>query len=58
MPSENQYQKAVLPLQGGLDFVDEALDTNRGTLSECLNYEIVDRLGYSRINGYEIYDDK
>lgn len=56
MPSENQYSKAVLPLKGGLDFVDEALDANRGTLSDCLNYEVSDRLGYSRINGYERYD--
>lgn len=56
MPSESQYEQAVLALQGGLNFVDETLGTNRGNLSDCLNVEVSDRLGLTRIHGNEIFD--
>jgi len=56
MASESQYEQAVIALQGGLNFVDEALATSRGNLSNCLNFEVSDRLGYSRVLGDEKFD--
>ena len=53
MASENQYLPAIIECKGGLDFTDPKLSANVGSLSECLNFEVSDRLGYSRIMGYE-----
>lgn len=56
MASENQYLPAIIECKGGLDFTDPKLSANVGSLSECLNFEVSDRLGYSRIMGYEKFD--
>lgn len=58
MATQSQYQIANIPLRGGLDFVTPKTQVAPGTLSECLNFEVADRLGYRRINGYVPYDGK
>ena len=43
-------------LNGGLDFISPKIDAPKGSLLDCLNREVVDRIGYRRIDGYERYD--
>lgn len=40
----------------GLDTVSPPLLAKEGSLSDCLNYEVADTIGYRRIDGYENYD--
>ena len=56
MASESQYQQAIIELKDGLQLVEPVINTNRGSLSDCLNFEVSDRLGYSRCGGYEKFD--
>lgn len=44
------------PLKGGLDLRTGQAMVNPGTLADCLNYEVADRDGYARIEGFERYD--
>lgn len=44
------------PLKGGLDLRTGQAMVNPGTLADCLNYEVSDRDGYARIEGFERYD--
>lgn len=57
MATENQLLPAVIECKGGLDFTDPELSSGVGSLQECLNFEVSDRLGYSRIMGYEKFDE-
>lgn len=43
-------------LKGGLDLATTKALVNPGTLQDCLNYEVTDRDGYSRIRGFERFD--
>lgn len=43
-------------LKGGLDLSTSKAMVNPGTLQDCLNYEVADRDGYSRISGFERFD--
>lgn len=47
---------SIVPLQDGLDLQAPKLIARPGTMMDCLNYEIIDRLGYSRIDGFSRYD--
>lgn len=55
-PNQN-YKVAAVPLDGGLDFVSPPSMVKPGTLTDCLNYETVDRNGYRRINGFYEWDN-
>lgn len=43
-------------LTGGLDLRTGKAQVNPGTLQDCLNYEVSDVDGYSRISGFERFD--
>ena len=45
-------------LKGGLDLRTGKAQVNPGTLQDCLNYEVSDVDGYSRITGFERFDGK
>lgn len=45
-----------LSLTGGLDLFSPTLKAAPGSLTECLNYEVATRNGYTRINGVERFD--
>lgn len=47
---------SVIPLQDGLDLQSPKLIAKPGSMIDCLNYEIVDLLGYRRIDGFQRYD--
>lgn len=63
-PPEQPYGFRPVPLDGGLDFLTPASYTREGGVAEgtdgsllrTLNYEIVDRAGYKRIDGYTRHD--
>lgn len=55
-PNEN-YKVTAVPLDGGLDFVSPPSMVKPGTLTDCLNYEVVDRNGYRRIDGFFQWDN-
>jgi hypothetical protein len=52
----SNLQPSIVPLQDGLDLHSPKLIASPGSMLDCLNYEIIDRLGYSRIDGYMRYD--
>lgn len=52
----SDLQVAVLPLDKGLDLSSAKLVAPPGSLLSCLNYEITDTMGLSRIYGFEPYD--
>lgn len=43
-------------LKGGLDLSTNKVAVDPGTLQDCLNYEVADVDGYSRISGFERFD--
>jgi hypothetical protein len=45
-----------IALNGGLDLSTAKLMVEPGSMLDCLNYELVDELGYRRIDGYAPYD--
>ncbi len=52
----DNYTVDPIILDGGLDFVNAKAMVKPGTLVDCLNYEVVDRAGYQRIEGVEKFD--
>lgn len=46
----------VIPLTDGLDLSSPQMLTPPGSMIDCLNYELVDFLGYRRISGFSRYD--
>jgi len=54
--SQNQYTPQAVALDGGLDLITPKVAVAGGTLSGCYNFERTDRMGYSRIYGYERFD--
>lgn len=56
MATENQLVPQMVELKGGLDFTTPKLSASPGTLSDCYNFEVSDRLGYARSMGYERFD--
>lgn len=45
-------------LTGGLDLVSPKINTPKGTLLDGSNREIIDRIGYKRIDGFEPFDGR
>jgi hypothetical protein len=43
-------------LNSGLDLTTSSLQVDKGSLRDCLNIEVVDRLGYQVIGGFDRYD--
>jgi hypothetical protein len=43
-------------LNSGLDLTSSSLQVEKGALRDCLNIEVVDRLGYQVIGGFDRYD--
>ena len=43
-------------LNQGLDLTTSNLQVDKGALRDCLNFEVVDRLGYQTLSGFERYD--
>jgi hypothetical protein len=43
-------------LNSGLDLTTSSLQVDKGALRDCLNIEVVDRLGYQVIGGFDRYD--
>lgn len=54
----NDYLTDIIPLDYGLDLVEPKPVAKSGSLSNCLNYEITDRSGLRRIDGYERFDGR
>lgn len=54
--NNNELVPSVLILEKGLDLSSPKLTAEPGSLLDCLNYEITDTVGLSRIYGYEPYD--
>src|SRR5690349_20024641 len=54
IPGEKRVDAIIL--DGGLDFRSAKCLLKPGTLSDCLSYEVVDRTGYKRIDGFLRYD--
>lgn len=47
-----------IPLISGLDFASAKVSAAEGSLSDCYNHEVSDRVGYKRIDGFERYDGR
>ncbi len=47
---------SVIPLRDGLDLSTAKMLAEPGSLIDCLNMEVVDFLGYRRMDGYTRYD--
>jgi hypothetical protein len=45
-------------LTGGLDLVSPKINVPKGSLLDCSNREIIDRIGYKRIDGFEPFDGR
>jgi hypothetical protein len=45
-------------LNGGLDLVSPKINVPKGSLLDCSNREIIDRIGYKRIDGFEPFDGR
>lgn len=48
--------RTVFPLRGGLNTASPPLDLPPGCTSAAVNYELLAKGGYRRINGYALYD--
>lgn len=56
MANTSEFSRQVVPLQGGLELAGAKFEANGGQLSKCLNFEVSDVRGYSRIDGISRYD--
>lgn len=56
--SYSTYNTDVIALDFGLDLTTPKPVAPSGTLSGCLNYEITDRVGLKRIDGFERFDGR
>lgn len=54
----NDYLRDIIPLDFGLDLVEPKPLARSGSLSHCVNYEITDRSGLRRIDGFERFDGR
>lgn len=52
----DEYNNEAIPLSTGLDFSTNKLMAAKGSLQDCLNREIIDSVGYKRIDGIDKYD--
>lgn len=54
----SQLTPSVTALEGGLDLANPKHATTPGTLSDCLNVEVAERVGYKSIDGLERHDGR
>jgi hypothetical protein len=54
----DNYTSSLVQLDGGLDLITAKPGAKPGTLSNCLNFEVVDRSGYKIIDGFELFDGR
>lgn len=54
--TQSQLSPNTVACDGGLDLISPKINVNAGSLNGCLNFERTDRVGYSRIYGYEPFD--
>jgi len=52
------YTSDVIPLAFGLDLVEPKPLAQSGSLASCANYEITDKAGLRRIDGFERFDGR
>ena len=45
-----------ITLNSGLDLVSSNLMVDKGALRDCNNFEVVDRLGYQTVAGFDRFD--
>ena len=55
-PVEDQTDTFIL--NGGLDLTSPKLLAEKGSLLDCSNREVIDRVGYKRIDGFVRYDGR
>ena len=53
---ESSLQQANVPLKDGLDLFNPRLEASPGSLMDCRNYEVLDSVGYKKIDGFERFD--
>lgn len=58
MPSSTQYVPGVTQLDGGLDLANPKQVVPAGSLSNCLNVEVAERVGYKSVDGIERHDGR
>ena len=58
MPTQNLLTPESVQLVGGLDFVTPRPTVAPGSLIDCYNFEVADRLGYKRVDGIEKFDGR
>lgn len=54
----SEYIPEAIALGLGLDVASPKIGATKGSLQSCLNYDITDTIGMSRIDGYERYDGR
>lgn len=58
MPTQSLFTPESVQLVGGLDFVTPRPAVAPGSLIDCYNFEVADRLGYVRSSGIERFDGR
>ena len=58
MPSSTQYIAGVTQLDGGLDLSNPKQVVSPGSLSDCMNIEVAERVGYKSVDGIERHDGR
>lgn len=56
MATQNLLTPESVQLTGGLDYISPRPSVAPGSLIDCVNFEVSDRIGYKRIDGIEIFD--
>ena len=51
-----EYETDGIILSEGLDLTTSNLQIDKGALRDCLNFEVIDRLGYQTVAGFDRYD--
>ena len=53
-----EMESEGITLNSGLDLVSSNLMVDKGALRDCENFEVVDRLGYQTVSGFDRFDGK
>jgi hypothetical protein len=53
-----EMESEGITLNSGLDLVSSNLMVDKGALRDCENFEVVDRLGYQTVAGFDRFDGK
>ena len=51
-----ELENDAISLNEGLDLTTSNLMVDKGALRDSLNFEVVDRLGYQTLSGFDRYD--